>query len=210
MVPASVKRFGESYVTSGINDQTHYERLYNKVGVAYENSLLGKFNFFVDDYRSNYKYGRVIVNTAGVVIPDNLFLQINNVGGQYEYQKNKWNGRFLYSRSITNQSLSDLDAKLRYDFNDKIQFDFRYRNINKLPNNNYNLYQSSYVQYNWSNNFKNEKINSLSADVCTPWLNAEVQYTVLKDHLYFADVSTPAQVAVKYTNYKSGSIRKCN
>ncbi|QDW20409.1 putative porin [Flavobacterium sp. KBS0721] len=192
----SVKRFGESYVTSGINDQTHYERLYNKVGVAYENSLLGKFNFFVDDYRSNYKYGRVLVNTAGVVIPDNLYLQINNVGGQFEYQKNKWNGRFLYSRSITDQSLSDLDAKLKYDFNDKIQFDFRYRNINKLPNNNYNLYQSSYVQYNWSNNFKNEKINSLSAAVSTPWLNAEVQYTVLNDHLYFADVSTAAQVAV--------------
>ena len=192
----SVKRFGESYVTSGINDQTHYERLYNKVGVAYENSLLGKFNFFVDDYRSNYKYGRVLVNTAGVVIPDNLYLQINNVGGQFEYQKNKWNGRFLYSRSITDQSLSDLDAKLKYDFNDKIQFDFRYRNINKLPNNNYNLYQSSYVQYNWSNNFKNEKINSLSAAVSTPWLNAEVQYTVLNDHLYFADVSTAVQVAV--------------
>lgn len=192
----SVKRFGESYVTSGINDQTHYERLYNKVGVAYENSLLGKFNFFVDDYRSNYKYGRVLVNTAGVVIPDNLYLQINNVGGQFEYQKNKWNGRFLYSRSITDQSLSDLDAKLKYDFNNKIQFDFRYRNINKLPNNNYNLYQSSYVQYNWSNNFKNEKINSLSAAVSTPWLNAEVQYTVLNDHLYFADVSTAAQVAV--------------
>ena len=132
----SVQRFGESYVTSGINDQTHYERLYNKVGVAYENSLLGKFNFFVDDYRSNYKYGRVLVDKDGTVIPDNLFLQINNVGGQFEYQKNKWNGRFLYSRSITDQSLSDLDAKLKYDFNDKIQFDFRYRNINKLTNNN--------------------------------------------------------------------------
>lgn len=192
----SVRRFGDSYVTSGINDQTHYERLYNKVGVAYENSLLGKFNFFVDDYRSNYKYGRVLVDAAGNVIPDNLFLQINNVGGQFEYQKNKWNGRFLYSRSITNQSLSDLDAKLKYDFSDKIQFDFRYRNINKLPNNNYNLYQSSYVQYNWSHNFKNEKINSLSAAVRTPWLNGEVQYTVLNDHLYFADVSNPAQKAV--------------
>lgn len=191
-----VQRFGESYVTSGINDQTHYERLYNKVGVAYENSLLGKFNFFVDDYRSNYEYGRIIVKDSGrTVIPDNLFLQINNVGGQYEYQKNKWNGRFLYSRSITNQSLSNLDAKLKYDWNEKIQFDFRYRNINKLPNNNYNLYQSSYVEYNWSNNFKNEKINSLSASVLTPWLNAEVQYTVLKDHLYFADVSSPAEIA---------------
>jgi len=192
-----VQRFGESYVTSGINDQTHFERLYNKVGAAYENSLLGKFNFFVDDYRSNYKYNRILIDSSGNVIPDNLFLQINNFGGQYEYQKNKWNGRFLYTRSITNQSLSDLDAKLRYDLNEKIQFDFRYRNINKLPNNNYNLYQSSYVEYNWSNNFKNEKINSLGANVSTPWVNAEVQYTTLKDHLYFVDQATLEQMAVR-------------
>lgn len=192
-----VQRFGESYVTSNINDQTHFERLYNKVGLAYENSLLGKFHFFVDDYRSNYEYGKIIVFKDGRTIPDNLFLQINNFGAQYEYQKNKWNGRFLYTRSITNQSLSDLDAKLRYNLNEKIQFDFRYRNINKLPNNNFNLYQSSYVQYNWSNNFKNEKINSLGAAIYTPWLNAEVQYTVLNDHLYFKDVSTAAQTALQ-------------
>jgi len=192
-----VERFGESYVTSNINDQTRFEKLYNKAGLAYENSLLGKFNFFIDDYRSNYKYGRIIVYDKDNYIPDNLFLQINNVGGQYEYQKNKWNGRFLYTRSITNQSLSDLDAKLRYDLNEKIQFDFRYRNVNKLPNNNYNLYQSSYIAYNWSNNFKNEKINSLSADVFTPWLNAQVQYSVLNDHLYFEDVSTDEQIAAR-------------
>ena len=192
-----VERFGESYVTSNIKDQTHFEKLYNKVGAAYENSLLGKFNFFIDDYRSNYKYSRIIVKDDGTVIQDNLFQQINNVGGQYEYQKNKWNGRFLYSRSITNQSLSDLDAKLRYDLNEKIQFDFRYRNVNKLPNNNYNLYQSSYIEYNWSNDFKNEKINSLSADVFTPWLNAEVQYSVLNDHLYFEDVSTDEQITAR-------------
>ncbi|CAC9975147.1 putative porin [Flavobacterium panici] len=192
-----VKRFGESYVTSNINDQTHFERLYNKVGVAYENSLLGKFNFFVDDYRSNYQYDKIIIFKDGRTIQDNLFLQINNVGGQYEYQKNKWNGRFLYTRSITNQSLSDLDVKLRYKLNDKIQFDFRYRNINKLPNNNYNLYQSSYVSYNWSNDFKNEKINSLGASINTPWLNAEVNYTILKDHLYFEDVSDADDDAVR-------------
>ncbi|MCD0470656.1 putative porin [Flavobacterium sp. JAS] len=190
-----IQRFGESYATSNINDQTRYEKLYNKVGVAYENSLLGKFNFFVDDYRSNYKYDRIIVFKDGRTIPDNIYQQINNFGGQYEYQKNKWNGRFLYSRSITDVSLSDLDAKLRYNLNDKIQFDFRYRNVNKLPNNNYNLYQSSYVKYNWSNNFKNEKINSLSANVFTPWLNAEVEYSVLKDHLYFKDISTAQEIA---------------
>ncbi|WJS96617.1 putative porin [Flavobacterium johnsoniae] len=195
-VTTTVNRFGDSYVASAINDETKYERLYNKVGAAYENSLLGKFNFFIDDYRSNYQYEKVIVDSLNNAIPANLYLQFNNVGGQYEYQKNKWNGRFLYSRSITNQSLSDLDAKLRYDLNEKIKFDFRYRNINKLPNNNYNLYQSSWVAYNWSHDFKNEKINSLSAEITTPWLTGQVQYTVLKDHLFFRDTSSVANVQI--------------
>lgn len=195
-VTTQVNRFGDSYVASSINDETKYERLYNKVGAAYENSLLGKFNFFIDDYRSNYKYERVIVDSLDHAVPANLYMQFNNVGAQYEYQKNKWNGRFLYSRSITNQSLSDLDAKLRYDLNEKIKFDFRYRNINKLPNNNYNLHQSSWISYNWSHDFKNEKINSLSAEITTPWLTGQVQYTVLKDHLYFRDTSSVANVQI--------------
>jgi hypothetical protein len=84
---------------------------------------------------------------------------------------------------------------MQFDYNEDIQFAFCYQNINKLPNNNYNLYQSSFVNYNWSNDFNNEKINSLSADATNPWVNASVQYTVLNDHLYFEDVSNASQIA---------------
>jgi menaquinone-dependent protoporphyrinogen IX oxidase len=44
-------------------------------------------------------------------IPATLNRNINSFGGQYEYQKNKWKGNFLLS-IITNQSLSNIDAKL--------------------------------------------------------------------------------------------------
>jgi hypothetical protein len=189
----NILRFGDSYVTSNINDQSHYNKMYNKAGIAYENILLGKFQFFIDDFRSNSYYGRVLIFDDGVIIPSSLSQDINSFGGQYEYQKNKWNGRFLYSRSITNQSLSNLEAKLKHDFSDKIKLSFEYQNINKLPNNNYNLYQSSYIEYNWSNKFKNEKINSLSASATTPWVNMSFQYSVLNDHMYFKDESTIAQ-----------------
>nr|WP_315185867.1 putative porin [uncultured Flavobacterium sp.] len=188
----TVYRFGDSYKSSGVNDQTHYNKMYNRVGLAYENTTLGKFQFFVDDFRSNYYYNQILIFDTKTV-PSSLSQNINNVGGQYQYRKNKWNGTFLYSRSITNQSLSNLDAKLQYDINEDNQLTFQYQNINKLPNNNYNLYQSSYVAYNWSNDFKNEKINSLIANATTPWINASFQFSVLNDHLYFADVSTPTQ-----------------
>lgn len=201
-VPSSVGgtivyRFGESFKNSGINDQTRYNKMYNRVGLVYENTTLGKFQFFADDFRTNYYYDQILIFDNQNVIPSSFSQEINSVGGQYEYRKNKWNGKFLYSRSVTAQSLSNLDAKLEYDLNDEIQFSFQYQNINKLPNSNYNLHQSSYVQYNWSNDFKNEKINSISANAITPWIDAEVQFSVLKDHLFFNDASTSEQALAK-------------
>lgn len=191
-----VYRFGESFKNSEINDQTRYNKMYNRVGLVYENTTLGKFQFFADDFRSNYHYNQILI-FDDITVPSSFSQEINSVGGQYEYRQNKWNGKFLYSRSVTAQSLSNLDAKLEYDLNDETQFSFRYQNINKLPNNNYNLHQSSYVQYNWSNDFKNEKINSISANAITPWVDAELQFSVLKDHLYFNNVSNAEQTLAK-------------
>ena len=188
-----VFRFGESFKNSAISDQTRYNKMYNRVGLVYENVTLGTFQFFADDFRSNYYYNQILIFDNQNVIPSAFSQEINSVGGQYEYRHNNWNGKFLYSRSVTAQSLSNVDANVQYDLNDDIQFIFRYQNVNKLPNSNYNLHQSSYVQYNWSNEFKNEKINSIRADVNTPWLNVEAQYSILKDHLYFNDVSNDSQ-----------------
>jgi hypothetical protein len=42
-------------------------------------------------------------------------------------KKNKWKGNFLVTRSVTNQSLSNIDAELNYDLNDEYQFTFGYQ-----------------------------------------------------------------------------------
>lgn len=192
----TIYRFGDSYKTSGINDQTHYNKTYNKVGLTYENSTLGKFNFFVDDFFSNYYYNQILI-LDDQTVPASLSRRIDSYGGKYDYQKNKWTGKFLFTRSFTNQSLSDLDAIMQYELNEETLLSFQYRNLNKLPNDNYNLYQSSYVNYNWSNDFKNEKINSLIVNANSSWVNLSVQYSTFNDHLYFADVSTAEQIALR-------------
>lgn len=192
----TIYRFGDSYKTSGINDQTHYNKTYNKVGLTYENSTLGKFNFFVDDFFSNYYYNQILI-LDDQTVPASLSRRIDSYGGKYDYQKNKWTGKFLFTRSFTNQSLSDLDAIMQYELNEETLLSFQYRNLNKLPNDNYNLYQSSYVNYNWSNDFKNEKINSLIVNANSSWVNLSVQYSTFNDHLYFSDVSTAEQIALR-------------
>jgi hypothetical protein len=190
----TIFRFGDSYKTSDINDQTHYNKTYNKVGLIYENTTLGQFKFFVDDFFSNYYYNQILILDTNT-IPASLNRRIDSYIGQYDYKKNKWTGKFLFSRSLTNQSLSNLDAKMQYELNDETLLSFQYQNINKLPNDNYNLYQSSYVNYNWANDFKNEKINAISVNASSPWVTVAAQYSIFNDHLYFVDNSSVEQIA---------------
>lgn len=179
------ERFGPSY-SSFINNKTRYNRMYNKVGAAYSHKYLGDFTFFVEDYRYNYFYNRTVVQTDGFV-PNANNDKINTWGAQYVYHKDKWKGVFLISNSLTNQSLATLDGSIRYTLNQDYVFSFRYQNMNKLPNLNFVLYQSDYQEYNWFNSFKNEKINNIEFEAKTKWFDVALQYTVLNDHLYFAN-----------------------
>lgn len=182
-------RFGDSYNSANINNKSRYNRMYNRVGAIYENSTLGQFMFFVEDFRYNYFYNRIIIAEDGSQISNLLKDDFNVVGGQYSYQKNNWNGRFLFSNSISNQKMTNLDLNLSYKLDDRNNFSASYQNISKVPDHTFQLFQSSYVAYNWSNNFTNEKINKLSVSANTQWANATLEVTNITDHLYFRNTS---------------------
>lgn len=201
----TISRFGSSYNSSSINDKTRYNRMYNKIGATYENTTLGQFQFFVEDFRYNYFYNRILINEGQ---PINYLLsdQFYVVGGQYVYQKNNWNGRFLFSNSISDQKMTNIDANLSYKFDSQNSVDFKYQNISKVPDHIYNLFQSSYVTYNWSNNFKNEKINKIQVNANTQWASASLTVSSLKDHLYFQDTNASYDTLTVSPNQYSGSI----
>ncbi|MGG7033640.1 MAG: putative porin [Flavobacterium sp.] len=193
-----VNRFGDSFLTSNLVDKAKYNRYYNKAGLNFENKTLGLFTFFVDDFRYKYHFDSVQNNS----IPSSLNKNINTIGGQYKYQMNNWNGNFSYAKSMTQDHLSSLDMSLAYAFDEDNMVSFQVQKMNKLPNHNYNLYHSGYINYNWSNDFKNEKINNLKFDAETQWLNATVQYNVLNDKLYFGnDSSNPNQILMTPKQY---------
>ncbi len=183
--PTSSDRFGARYASS-INNKTRYNKMYNMLGAAYANETFGTVEFYLEDYNYNYFYRRIIIGEDGLEVPNSINDRINTYGARYTYQKDKLKGTILFSNSITNQSLANIDISARYTFDEENILSFRYQNINKLPDLNYRLYQSGYTNYNWYNSFKNEKINSFEFEAKTKWLNASLQYTVLDDHLYFA------------------------
>lgn len=207
-------RFGDSYLVANIQDRTNFNSMYNKVGIAYENKTLGRVTFFLDDYRNNQYYDKVLQLDAQL-IPNAISNTINTVGGQYQYQKTKWSGKFLFSNAISTQQRRDVDAVLVYKINPEDLIKLEYHNSSKAPNNNFNLLQSSYIQYNWSNDFSNVLTNTIQAEASTKWLHASLQLTTIDNFLYFKDTATienqqiikPFQYA-NTINYLSATVNK--
>ncbi|NUY81851.1 putative porin [Flavobacterium sp. MAH-1] len=200
----TIQRYGASFRPANINDQTHYNRMYNKVAVVYENKTLGKFKFFAEDFRYNYYFDRVLLLDEGIntgLLSD----EIQTIGGEYEFRTQHWMAHGLISQSMGDQSLSHIQGNLRYTFNDKNVVSFQYERMNKIPDNIYNLNQSSYIAYNWTNDFNNEKINTISIDANTQWLTASVKVSSFKDMLYFADTAADDTVILAPQQH-SGSI----
>lgn len=186
--PTPSGRFGEAS-TSHIYKKTRYNRLYNLIGAAYSNEKIGMLEFYLEDYTYNYFYRSIILGDNAV--PNALNDRIDTYGARYTYHKDNLKATALLSNSITDQSLANIDIQARYKFDDRNEVSARFQKMNKLPDLNYQLYQSDYVSYNWINNFKNEKINNLEVEAKTQWVDLSAQYTLLNDHLYFRNDFAP-------------------
>ena len=183
--PTISERFGDTY-TNNISTKTRYNHLYNKFGVAYKTKSYGDLEFFIDDNNYNYYYNSVVYDALGnITVPNAVSDRINMVGGNYSYLINNVNVRLHASQSISDQSISNIEATANYKVNEDYNFQFKYQKLNSLPNLNFTLYQSGYVDYNWFNNFKNEKLNQFEFSAQTKWLNVSATYKVINDHLFF-------------------------
>lgn len=198
-----IERFGNSFVLSNMNDQLRYNRLFNKVGVQYENRKFGELGVFIENFNFNYFYNRVIIN-ENETIPNRINDDIFSVGAIYLFQKNKWNGKALYKKSITNQDISEIDIKIAHSINDKNTIQFRFQNLNRIPDHTHTLFQSNFEKYNWFNNFKNEKITNIEGSINTQWVNLSLHLNTINDYLYFSnDDITGEQLLVTPKQYST-------
>ena len=195
-------RFGASF-SNRISNKTRYNNLYNKLGVAYKTKSYGDLEFFIEDNNYNYYYNSVVYDSFGnISVPNSISERINMIGGNYTYFANKLIAKLSVSQAISDQGISNIEANAKYKLNDDYQFEFNYQKLNSLPNLNYTLYQSSYVDYNWFNNFKTEKLNQFTFSANTKWINLSAQYKVLNDHLFFDNTTNNiATLIVKPVQY---------
>ena len=183
--PTTSTRLGTSLYSS-INNKTRFDVFYNKVGASFKTNNLGEINFFLDNYSYNHYYKVDVAESA--FDPNtkyNMHNRITNIGGQYEFNRNKWNFNILLQNAISEQPSSNYEAFAKYKFSGDNFVKISAQQTSKLPDNIFLFNRSDYTNYNWNTSFKNEKISVLKAETKNKWFEASVQITNFNDHLYF-------------------------
>lgn len=178
-------RFGNAFQNS-INNKTKYNKLFNKVGVAFNSAEFGRVEFFADFHHFNYHYNS-ITYVGGSLIPDHLQRDMTLIGGKYSYNKGKLNAHALLKTSISKDNTRNIEVGASYDFNDKWALNASFSHVNRLGDLSFYLYQSDYVSYNWNNDFSNEKITAFDVNLKTPYVDIIGSYQRLDDRLYFSN-----------------------
>ncbi len=185
--------FGDAF-EAGIKDHTSYQKLdnqfYLQLNSPYTGSLKGKINY----YNYNYHYNSILFYDAET-ISDKLKGNAIAVGGEW---KTQFGNVYLNAdaSSIIAGDITGSSAKADAMFKKDSVFSFKgfAEFTSKTPDFNKLLYQSGYKDYNWQNNFNNEKISIIGAEFKSEkWGNLKASYHLIDDYTYFDESSKPVQ-----------------
>ncbi|MEZ4852723.1 putative porin [Flavobacterium sp.] len=204
--PTPSPRLGASY-SNTIKNKTRFNQLYNKLGIGFTTEKYGNAIVFVENNTYNYFYNNIIYDQYGnIAVPNAINDKLTSIGANYHYNLNNIKLNLIVTNAITQQNVSTIEATAKYKVNDDYNFQFKYQKLNTLPNLNYTLYQSDYKNYNWYNNFKNEKRNQFQFTANTKWVNLEANYTILNDYLYFYNTAAGTTTQLLKPNQYNNTI----
>ena len=179
--------FGDAF-TGRINDKVTLEDFKTKVYVEYINNILGEIGFGINYTDVNYGYNSVVL-FSDETIPNRI--KANYLGLDASYNKTF---KSISLKSKASLNLSDefvgsyIDAELGLKLNDDIIVSGGINISSKLPNYNYLLYQSDYINYNWYNlnEFKNINTQQLRFNIeSQKFFNASLDISNIENYTYF-------------------------
>ncbi len=189
--------FGSSLVDE-VNDKMALKTMYNEVNATFYNASLGQLQANMSLYNYNYFTNSILV-TDEQTIQSQLKGQEVAFGAKYRKQI----GGFLVDGSAKYNLSGELtgnifDASAGYTFNDKNNIKFGFHASSRMPNFNFLMYQSEYVNYNWQNDtsFEKEQVTSFEFDFESKvWGDLKGKYSILGKYTYFTN--DPSQVIVE-------------
>jgi hypothetical protein len=179
--------FGDSF-TNVINDKVTFEDFKSSLGLKYYNNILGNLKFGFNYTDINYGYNSI------VVFPEQLItnrIKSSFIGVDASYFKTiKSIGlKANAGLNLSNQFVgSFVDTELSVRINKDIELSGGISISSKLPNYNYLLYQSDYINYNWYNfeNFRNINTQQLKFNIKSEkYLNATIDISNIENFTYF-------------------------
>lgn len=184
--------FGAAFQNTNLRDRVTLEQFQNTLELNYENTILGDFAISASNTDYNYGYNRVIV-LNGETIPNRLKGDIYAVEAAY---KKQYKGFQLKGEGGVNIA-GDFDgnyfkAQAAIHFSKNAYATAEISHSSKAPNFNTLLYQSTYQNFNWQNNFSNIETQQVALKLgYKKIVNLEVDYTTLSDYVYFGVVENP-------------------
>ncbi|WP_373059758.1 putative porin [Zunongwangia sp. H14] len=188
--------FGESFESANIRDVVRLEEVYNEANVSFKNNILGKLTARASYKHFNYGYNSVYVLESGEVITNKLSGGTVAIGGTYQKNIAGFNLDAEASLSLAGEFTGNfLMATASYAIDEDNKVAFGFKQTNKVPNYNFLLYQSDYLNYNWQNNYDNLNAQNLHFRLDSKKLfHAEANLTQIQNYTYFGLNEGAAQV----------------
>ena len=183
----SVDYFGDTFKNE-INDKVTIEDFNTSIDLDYYNNILGHMSFGLSYTNINYGYNSVVL-FPDEFIPNRIKSDFFGLKASYEKTIN-----FIRLKGKAQLNLSDqfvgsfIDGELAMRLNEDITLKGGLHINSRLPNYNYMLYQSDYINYNWYNfeNYRNVNTQQLKFDIVSDkYLNASLDISNIENYTYF-------------------------
>jgi len=180
--------FGDAFRSNDLDDKVTLENLVTKAYLNFNNNTIGDLTFNLEYNKYNYGYNSVII-LQDQVIKSRLKGEVLSIGGVYR----KSFGNFNLSSEAALNIIGDfkgnfIDVNVGYKINEDVLFNGTLNLNSTMPNYNYLLYQSDYINYNWDNSniFKNINTKQIAVSLQSNKLaNITLDYTNIDNYTYF-------------------------
>jgi hypothetical protein len=183
--------FGESTGFNQINDKVSFDTFLINFNTSYGSSKLGMATFFMNYRDVNYSYENLVDidnnHNYESIIDENFSFGLN-----YLFKKENYILDFQFESMLTGDVEGSLiKAGLLLNINSDSNIKFSFINSDNSPDYNYIVNNSSYLNYNWNNLFKNinttKYILNFSSDKLFKF---NFEFNNILNHTYFVkDVS---------------------
>ena len=192
--------FGKAFVNE-IEDHTSYQNFEGQLYLQLYSIYTGSVKFKTNYFNYNYHYNSVLYYND-YVISDKLKGDALSIGAEWV----KTFGDLQLKADASTILFGDIHGNtiktaITYEMDSVFNFQGFAEFTSKSPDFNKQLYQSDYIDYNWQNNFGNEKIVTFGGVFNSrKWGSVEASYNAIDNYIYFNEDGKSEQ-ATETLNY---------